>query len=641
MTAPAGWLVLLTLAAAAPLSLPEPSTAESTAAFALSIRFEESPDTAPRWRDPEANVLESVRLDLIQKNGVHATFFADMRTRRRMSWEASPDTMAPYVFSVDLSGTSGLRTGPCTVRASRWGFLPWETEIDLEPGGGSELSAVLARDPLFPSIVSPRLTSAVTLLSGDSLTIEVDADRSVVDWSASLHAEHFSRPLQVLRAKYGRWMIRHDTEPGWRLRVQIPSDTPEELYDLQVSSSLGSASQPNAVHVLLAYPDPMYVAGNFHHALDSHRIAADQEIASLFQETVNIIRPAFYANVDDIGYEDERVLARIAYATSRHLGVPYFHGLGNHDRGGIVDYGHYPHEPCPDQPMSVEYYRYYFGMRYQSRDTGPLHVVLPYCPDQWETHAVRPDQDRWLKQDLVAHQDSGLRLFTCHHLTWSHRDGESWQTTDLLDEQYGLDLVLLERAHRTDNGTIHRGPVPTYYGGLAKSPELELVGLLEISQLAASDPRLGRGLIEAQPPIGMVAIDSALSETNYSTAVEQEVRLPTCDTYVASGYLVRDCTLRKFEVTYSVPGTSRSGPAAVLNRGTETALTATITRDPGDNPITIRGGRLTFVMARGSYDAEGGEIVQQVHADDGAHTIVYVRTDVVHPRTVVTLRPSD
>ena len=62
-------------------------------------------------------------------------------------------------------------------------------------------------------------------------------------------------------------------------------------------------------------------------------------------------------------------------------------------RGGIADYRHYPHEPYPDQPMSIEYYRHYFGTRYQSRDIGPLHIVLPYCPDQWETHAVRPDQD--------------------------------------------------------------------------------------------------------------------------------------------------------------------------------------------------------------------------------------------------------
>ena len=73
----------------------------------------------------------------------------------------------------------------------------------------------------------------------------------------------------------------------------------------------------------------------------------DGEIASLFRETVNIIHPAFYANVDDIGYEDERVIARIADAASRYLDVPYFGGLGNHDRGGIADYGHYPHEPYP------------------------------------------------------------------------------------------------------------------------------------------------------------------------------------------------------------------------------------------------------------------------------------------------------
>jgi len=640
MVTPARWLIFLALAACAPLSPPEPSADEATATFTLAVRFSESPQTVPRWRDPQANALEAVRLDLIQRDEIQATFFADMRSRRQMSWEASPDTAAPYVFSVDLSPASRLGPGPCIVRASRWGFLPWQTEIILSPGDRCDLSAELARNPLFASIVSPRLTSAVTVLPGDSLSIEVDAHHLVGDWSASLRAEHFSRPLQVLRAEYGRWMIRHDTEPGWRLHVLVPEGTPEELYDLEVASPLDTTVQPDAVHVLLEHPDPLYVAGNFHHALDSHRISADGEIASLFRETISVIHPAFYANVDDIGLEDERVVARIADATSRHLDVPYFQGLGNHDRGGIVDYGHYPHEPCPDQPMSLEYFRHYFGMRYQSRDLGPLHVVLPYCPDQWETHATRPDQDSWLKRDLRDHHDAGLRLFTCHHLTWSHRDGEAWQITDLLDEQYGLDLVLLERAHRTDDGTIHRGPVPTYYGGLAKSPELELIGLLEISPLAEGDPRLGQGLIEARPPIGMVAVDTALVQTNYSSAVEREERLPTCDTYVSKGYLVRDCTVRRFAVTYSAPGADAPGPAESLNRGTETVLTATVDRDPGDNPITIQGGRLKFVMARGHYEAEGGEIIQQVDSDDGRHTIVYVRADIAHPRTVVTVRPS-
>lgn len=78
--------------------------------------------------------------------------------------------------------------------------------------------------------MSPRLTSAVTRLAGDSLTIEIDADGAVRDWSVSLCTEHFSRPLRILRTEYGRWMIRHDVEPGWRLRVQIPPDTPEKLF---------------------------------------------------------------------------------------------------------------------------------------------------------------------------------------------------------------------------------------------------------------------------------------------------------------------------------------------------------------------------------------------------------------------------
>ncbi len=49
-------------------------------------------------------------------------------------------------FDIDLSAASGLHPGSCTVRASRWGFLPQETEIDLESGGKSDLSMILTRD---------------------------------------------------------------------------------------------------------------------------------------------------------------------------------------------------------------------------------------------------------------------------------------------------------------------------------------------------------------------------------------------------------------------------------------------------------------------------------------------------------------
>lgn len=46
-------------------------------------------------------------------------------------------------------------------------------------------------------------------------------------------------------------------------------------------------------------------------------------------------------------------------------------------------------------------------------------------------------------------------------------------------------------------------------------------------------------------------------------------------------------------------------------------------------------------MASGTYAVEGGEIIQQVNSDDQTRTIVYVRTDIGHPSTQVTVRPAD
>lgn len=618
-------LLGLLLALLCSVTIDAAEEAAPTSAHLLVVRLAESERTLPPWLQGKRRVLECVRLDLIQEERPQ-TFFLD---KRPWAWWLDPsEWLPPYLFSVDVSGTgrSSFRPGRCTVVASRWGYRNWQRGVDLQPGAWSELRVTMERDPHFGLIVSPRLMSAVTRLPGEQFAIEVDAPEDARGWAASLSTRHFSVPLRMVKAEYGQEQTKHGAAPGWQLTAEIGSDTPEELYDLTVSCSVGESTQPNSVQVLLEYPDPMHIAGNFHHALDSPGPSADEEIAALFTQTVNVVHPLFYANVDDVGYEDERLWGRISYCLDRYLDVPYYHGLGNHDRGGTTDFTHYQHAPWPDDPASLRYYEYYCGLRYQSRDFGKrLHVILPYCPDQWDAYYPRPDQGRWMKADLLAHQDSDLRLITCHHPTWYHKPNEPWQITDLLDKQYNLDLVLVERGHRTE-GKIHRGDVPTFYGGLCKSPELDKIGILEISSLGPDDPRNQRTLIEEQPAITTEKVDPKLAKANYSTAVEREVRLTTTDTYVAKGHLIRDCTLKAFSVEYSGP-----------NDGSQTALTARVLRAPDDNPITIRGGRLKFVMKRGAYRCSVGEIIQQVQSDDGKKTIVYVKVDIVHPQTVVTV----
>lgn len=127
-------------------------------------------------------------------------------------------------------------------------------------------------------------------------------------------------------------------------------------------------------------------------------------------------------------------------------------------------------------------------------------------------------------------------------------------------------------------------------------------------------------VIELQPAIDMAKVDPELTKADLSTAVEGAARLTTTDSYVAKGHLVRDCTLKAFSLEYSGP-----------NDGSQSELTATVQRAPDDNPITIRGGRLKFVMSSGRYKCPQGEVIQQVDSDDGSKTIVYVRVDIPRP----------
>ena len=155
--------------------------------------------------------------------------------------------------------------------------------------------------------------------------------------------------------------------------------------------------------------------------------------------------------------------------------------------------------------------------------------------------------------------------------------------------------------------------MPPFYGGLCKAQKLEKIGILEISRLSHKlvhdDSR--QLILEGRPPTS-----------------HKELRLTACDSYVSKGHLVRDYTLKTFSVDFSAP-----------NDGSQSNLTAKIRRAPNDNQITIRGGRLKFIMKAGFYKTSAGRIIQEVSSDDGSKTIVYVKVDVGYPETVVRLSP--
>ena len=597
--------------------------------FHVTIREDEA--TLPEWHRERSTKLECVQLSFNQ-DGRSWNTFADMRTRGQPrplqppQWlKAPPDTLGAYAIEVQIEENvqareDQLRPGNCILTASRWGFVPQSRQVELRPGGQTEVELVLARDPDFGLIVTPRWMTAETVRPSDTFWIEASAQSDATAWQAWLESEHFSRELNIESASYGEQAIRHGTEPGWKISARLPKDTPDDMYALRIACSAAESTQPSAVRVWREVPDPLYIVGNFRHTLDDHRMRTDVEVARLFEQTVNVVSPAFYANVDDVGYEDERIWGRISYAVQRHLRVPYFHGLGNHDRGAPSTLSHYPHRPWPDDPSSIAYYRYFAGMRYQSRDFGSvLHVVLPYCPDQIEALQVRPDQDRWIKEDLRDASESGLRLLTCYHLSRFRTEPgvPPWEYTDLLDPEFGLNLVLFERAYREH---VAAGDLPTYFGGLRESPALDMVGILEITKLPAEDPRINETVLSMEPPR---RVDLQITDGD---TVRTNVPLLSSDVYVSNGYLIRDCTIRAFSTAFSGP-----------NDGSQEALTASIERADDGNPLVIRGGHLRFVMRKGTYRVSGGEIVQQVYSDDGTATIVDIKVNVGAGLTQVTV----
>jgi hypothetical protein len=271
-----------------------------------------------------------------------------------------------------------------------------------------------------------------------------NAGSGVSSWSATLRFGALTVPLAAAGGGY------QATKGRWELGFTVPADTPEEIYDLELTSG-GTAPDvaSHAVKVIPAYRSDYYFAqiSDTHlpeHAFSSGGFIDVTETTGMADfdaviEDLNVIHPEFILHTGDLVNEGELEeylgmyeMGRAQQMISR-LFSPMFVVSGNHDIGGWK-----PTAP-PDGTARKNWWRQFGwsflaspppGDPYHSQDFsfdyGLLHVIGlegyinngsydSYMTGIWGAQSMSQEQMSWLAADVAAVPAGHRKLAFFHY----------------------------------------------------------------------------------------------------------------------------------------------------------------------------------------------------------------------------------
>jgi hypothetical protein len=299
---------------------------------------------------------------------------------------------------------------------------------------GDTLTAVWRPLPNLPAFARP----------GDNVTVWANAGAGVSGWGASLSFGALTVPLTPAGGGY------QATRGRWELDFTVPAGTPEEIYDLSLTSNGTTPDVArHAVKVIPAYRTDYYFAqiSDTHlpeHAFSSGGVidTADTTGMGDFDAVINdlnVIHPEFVLHTGDLVNEGELEeylgmyeMGRAQQMMSR-LFMPMFVVSGNHDIGGWK-----PTLP-PDGTARKNWWRHYgwpylenppAGDPYHSQnfsfDYGLLHVIGmeayinngsydSYRTDLWGAQSMTQEQMSWLAANVAAVPAGRTKLAFFHY----------------------------------------------------------------------------------------------------------------------------------------------------------------------------------------------------------------------------------
>jgi hypothetical protein len=321
-------------------------------------------------------------------------------------------------------------------------------------------------------LMRPILSIPEQAVAGGSFTVEAKAAQGTTGWGASLLGPGGPYLLSVTDASYS------SSHERWFLTVSVPTDTPEWLFDLELTASGGIQDiARNAVMVRSSEPTDYYFVQITDPHLPTHlyyyQSGADSDTSEMDDlraviEDVNVINPAFVLLTGDVvneGELEEYLDKRYYTRAKRILGefeVPVYVCAGNHDVGGWED------TPPPDGTARRMWWKFFGWNHLYDPPSGDPLYTQNYSFDFGGAHYVSVESynnyDRWRRGVY------GYDSFTDDQLDWLAADIASAPPTapvvafyhmdfqDQLDlADLGIDCALWGHVHST-SGQISSPP---------------------------------------------------------------------------------------------------------------------------------------------------------------------------------------
>jgi hypothetical protein len=454
----------------------------------------------------------------------------------------------------------------------------------------------------------PRLaTPAIVALDSSAdrqFTAEVKASPSAKDWRATIANDLKSWPCEIISATYSK--INRGTEPGWQIKIGVPTNASPELFALTVSSSESTSVQNQSVSIVPAFETNFYVLHitdeqivNKIHTDPSgqyHKMVGTWDEMKWMQEPVNLINPRCviitgdqidfngaldgWNNWANWGYSPHGKRLFTAEETTNleyrlsdmykdcHEGyhVAYAETPGNHDvppRGKVL------HGTRIDwHPVSIGIYEKLFGQRSWSFRMGDFYVLM----HDWSDEGLR----EWAAQDYaVALADPTIKYRLVGQHFWKSWNGGPSGTSPFVPDT--CDLMLIGHGHVTK--TVQTSP---YY----------------IYENRAAFVYGTAGFFNFRHTTNGWTCDQTASLRD-----EQKDVFPL---FTANG------------ITKKVR-TDQPDPMNV------TTNQVTVTNDLAEN---FYDGRVRFVLGKGTYHVENGTVLSEYDCANNTKTAVLVRVNI-------------
>jgi hypothetical protein len=299
---------------------------------------------------------------------------------------------------------------------------------------GDTLTVIQRPLPNLPALAQP----------GDIVTLWALAPSTAGSWAASLQLGALTVPLVPAGGGWQPSLSR------WVLQYTVPPGTPEELYDLAVTSdaTLPDVAQ-HAVKVLPTFRNDFYFAQISDTHLPEHTFSSNGTINTADTsgmadfdaviDDLNLIHPEFIVHTGDLVNEGELEEYLGMYEMGRaqqmltRLRDPVFVSTGNHDIGGWI-----PTAP-PAGTSRKDWWRY-FGWNWlgnppaadpwhsqdYSFDYGLLHLIGleayqndgsydNYLPALYGAQSMTTEQMNWLAGDVAAVPPGRTKLAYFHY----------------------------------------------------------------------------------------------------------------------------------------------------------------------------------------------------------------------------------